>query len=57
MSKMFYEAMAFNQPLGTWDVSKVSDMSNMFNSTAPFNQPLDTWDVSRVTHMSDSAVV
>jgi surface protein len=41
----------FNQPIGNWDVSQVTDMSNMFFSSA-FNQPITNWDVSKVTNMS-----
>jgi surface protein len=41
----------FNQPIGNWDVSQVTDMSNMFFSSA-FNQPIANWDVSKVTNMS-----
>jgi surface protein len=52
MSGMFIGAAAFNQPLGSWDVSKVTDMSGMFYQAAVFNQPLGSWDVSKVTDMS-----
>jgi surface protein len=41
----------FNQPIGSWNVSKVTDMSAMFRST-PFNQDIGSWDVSSVTSMS-----
>ncbi len=41
----------FNQPIGNWDVSQVTDMSNMFFSSA-FNQPIANWDVSKVTTMN-----
>ena len=52
MSHMFDGATAFNQPLNTWDTSKVTDMSHMFDGATVFNQPLNTWDVSNVTDMS-----
>jgi surface protein len=39
-------------PIGTWDVSQVTNMSGMFNDCTNFNQPLDSWDVSNVTDMS-----
>ena len=45
---MFCDANAFNQPIGNWDVSKVSDMSYMFCSAKAFNQPIGNWDVSNV---------
>ena len=41
----------FNQPIGNWDVSNVTDMSYMFSLCQPFNQDLSTWDVSSVTIM------
>ena len=34
---------AFNQPLESWDVSNVKDMSRMFSEDAKFNQPLNGW--------------
>jgi surface protein len=42
----------FNQPLGTWNVDKVNNMSNMFCYASAFNQPLETWNVQNVTNMS-----
>jgi surface protein len=51
MSVMFYNASAFNQPLGSWYVGNVTDMSFMFYSAIAFNQPLGSWYVSKVTSM------
>lgn len=42
---MFYYAAALNQPLGTWNMSAVTDM---FFSATSFNQSLNTWNVSVV---------
>ena len=50
---MFYNATAFNQPIGSWNVSKVTDMAAMFAEAKAFNQPIGDWDVSNVTNMSD----
>ena len=51
MSGIFWGASSFNQPLNSWDVSSVTDMSNLVRSSL-FNQPLNSWDVSSVTDMS-----
>lgn len=41
----------FNQPIGDWNVSNVTNMSEMFSTTA-FNQPIANWNVGNVTNMS-----
>ncbi len=43
---------SFNQPIGTWNVSNVTNMSAMFNNAYVFNQPIGNWDVSSVNDMS-----
>jgi surface protein len=49
MSNMFERATAFNQPIGSWDVSNVSNMSSMFIWTLNgFNQDISNWNVSNV---------
>jgi surface protein len=40
----------FNQPIGNWNVSSVTDMFAMFASSQ-FNQPLSSWNVSNVQDM------
>ena len=45
-----YTPLSFNQPIGSWDVSKVTNMRGMFTETS-FNQPLGSWDVSSVVSM------
>jgi len=49
---MFYGAAAFDQPIGAWNVSKVTNMGWMFASATTFNQNLSAWDVDSVTNMA-----
>ena len=57
MSYMFFncDTPDFNQAIGNWDVSNVTNMNRMFNAECglySFNQDLSNWDVSSVTDMS-----
>tara|TARA_B110000438_G_C15729123_1_gene613460 strand:+ start:52 stop:1149 length:1098 start_codon:yes stop_codon:yes gene_type:complete len=49
-NEIFNKVADFNQPIGNWDVSNVTDMTYMFKSTE-FNQDIGSWDVSNVTNM------
>ena len=40
-------------PIGSWDISSVTDMSHMFDNARWFNGDLSNWDVSSVTDMSN----
>ena len=51
MCVMFVGASAFNQPLETWNTSRVTDMKYMFHNAIAFNQPLEAWDTDRVEEM------
>jgi len=52
MASLFYNNQQFNQPIGNWDVSSVTDMSYMLSNTQ-FNQPLSGWNVSNITNANN----
>jgi len=56
MSSMFNAAVAFNQPVGAWDTSKVTTMANMFQGATVFNQPLGAWNTGLVNSMASMFV-
>ena len=43
----------FNQPIGSWNVSKVTNMESMFHSALSFNQNIGGWNVSGVTNFTN----
>ena len=40
MSRLFFSAHSFNQPLNNWNVPNVTNMNHMFWDATSFNQPL-----------------
>ena len=44
-------AWSFNEPIGGWDVRKVTSMSHMFADAKSFNQDISGWQVSKVEKM------
>ncbi len=53
MRGIFNGAIHFNQPIGHWDVSKVTDMGYMFANAQAFSQPLGSWNVSGARYMNN----
>jgi surface protein len=52
MQAMFQGSLAFNQPIGSWNVMNVTNMSAMLSGATAFNQPIGSWNVMNVTDMS-----
>ena len=42
----------YNQPIGTWNTSKVTEFSNMFESNSTFNQDIGAWDMSSAVYLN-----
>jgi hypothetical protein len=49
VADMLCGASAFNQDVGSWDVSNVFDMQAVFCNANSFDQDIGSWDVSGVT--------
>ena len=56
MSQMFWSNAAFNQPIGTWDTSSVTDVSYMFLGAASFDQVLSNWSLDSLNRTTSFAL-
>ena len=52
-SFLLKDCIVFNQPIGNWNTSNVTDMLAMFTNAQKFNKPIGNWDVGKVTDMSE----
>ena len=57
INRLIHGALNFNKNIGSWKLSKVTNMSGMFSRATLFNNDnrssIGSWDVSNVNNMSD----
>ena len=53
LQQMFFNNTAFNQYIGSWDITGLTYMGFVFDQTnGPFNQDISSWDIVNVTDMT-----
>ena len=52
MSSMFKDCVIFNQNIGLWNTSTVTNMTYMFFNAPAFNQNISGWIVTNVTNFT-----
>ena len=48
MARMFDRCDVFNEPIGLWDTSSVTNMFAMFKNAGEFNADISKWNVENV---------
>ena len=46
------DVVAMYGPIGSWDVSRVTDMASLFQNKGSFDEDISGWDTSSVTTMN-----
>ncbi len=46
LEQVFWQASSFNQDIGGWDVTQVTNFTNLFYMASRFNRPLNAWIIN-----------